>query len=67
MTNKKNLNDDHISNILNDPEKVTQIIQSGIRAALIKHKQQGNPVCEWRNNKIVWILPEQILDKNEKR
>lgn len=61
MTNKLNINDDPISKILNDPKKVTQIIQAGIKAALIKHKQAGNPICEWRDNKIIWIPPEQIL------
>lgn len=62
MTNKSNINDDPISIILNDPKKVTQIIQAGIKVALMKHKQAGNPICEWceRDNKIVWIPPEQI-------
>jgi hypothetical protein len=59
MTNKSN--DDRISEILNDTKRVTQIIQAGIRAALMKHKQAGNPICEWRDNKIVWIPPEEIL------
>lgn len=60
MTNTPDINDDPISKILNDPKKVTQIIQTGIKAALMKHKQAGNPICEWRDNKIVWIPPEQI-------
>lgn len=65
MTNKSQTNEDHISKILNDPKKVTQIIQAGIKAALMKHKQAGNPICEWRDNKIVWISPDQIpVDKN---
>jgi len=46
MTKKSHINEDHISAILNDPKKVTQIIQTGIKAALIKHKQAGNPICE---------------------
>ena len=50
--NKNDLHDDNISKILNDSKKVTQIIQAGIKAALMKHKQAGNPVCEWRDNKI---------------
>lgn len=64
MTNKSNINNDPISIILNDPKRVTQIIQAGIKDALMKHKQAGNPICEWRDNKIVWISPEQIpVDK----
>ena len=60
VNNKPDLDNDNISKILNNPAKVTQIIQSGIKAALIKHKQAGNPVCEWRDDKIIWIPPEQI-------
>ncbi len=52
--------EDKISIILNNTEKVTAIIQSGIRAALLKHKQAGNPVCEWKNNEVVWIDPDKI-------
>jgi hypothetical protein len=25
------------------------------------HKQAGNQVCEWRNNKVVWIPAEKII------
>jgi hypothetical protein len=53
--------DDNISKILNNPAKVTKIIQKGINAALLKHKQAGNQVCEWRDNKVVWIPSEQII------
>ncbi|MBA3537503.1 MAG: hypothetical protein H0T84_13005 [Tatlockia sp.] len=57
----KNMLDDNITEILNDPERVTKIIQSGIQDALLKHKQAGNQVCEWRDNKVVWISPEKII------
>lgn len=52
--------DDEISKVFNDPTKITQVIQEGIQAALIKHKQAGNPICEWRDNKVHWISPEKI-------
>lgn len=53
--------EDKISQIMNDPEKVRAIIQSGINAALLKHKQAGNPVCSLKNGKVVWIPPDKIL------
>ena len=52
--------EDHIQDVLNDPERVTQILQEGIHRALLKHKQAGNPVCEWQDGKVVWIPPEKI-------
>lgn len=54
-------NDDYISKILRDPDKVTKSIQAGIQDALLKHKQMGNPICVWRDNKVVWIPPEEIV------
>lgn len=61
MDNKLDIEEyDHISKILNDSAKVTQIIQAGIKAALLKHKQAGNPVCGLRDGKIVWIPAEEI-------
>ena len=61
MKKDKNVLDDNISKIINNPAKVTKIIQNGINAALLKHKQAGNQVCEWRDNKVVWIPSEQII------
>jgi hypothetical protein len=58
MKNKRN--DEEISKLFNDPDKLTIIIQSGIREALLKHKQAGNPICEWKDNKVVWISAENI-------
>jgi len=66
MGNKISKNDERISIILNDSAKVTMIIQEGIKIALLKHKQAGNPVCEWRDNKVVWILPENIPVETKK-
>lgn len=57
---KPQKNEDQISKILNDAEKVREIIQSGIHAALLKHKQAGNPVCTWKNGKVIWVSPQNI-------
>lgn len=58
---KPRKNEDRISEIMNDPEKVRQIIQSAINDALLKHKQAGNSVCELRNGKVVWIKAQDIV------
>ena len=60
MSNNTKLADDEISKVFRNPTKITQIIQEGIYAALLKHKQAGNPICEWKNNQVVWIAPEKI-------
>lgn len=65
MKKVKLSNDDHITKILSNPAKVTKIIQKGINDALLKHKQAGNPICEWRDNKVVWIPADKIVINNE--
>lgn len=62
---KARKNEDRISKIMNDSEKVRQIIQSAINDALLKHKQAGNSVCELRNGKVVWIKPQDIVISNQ--
>ena len=32
-----------------------------LKDALLKHKQAGNRICEWRDNKVVWISAEHIV------
>lgn len=53
-------NEDKITEIMNDPERVRAIIQSGINDALLKHKQAGNPVCGLKNGKVFWVEPDNI-------
>lgn len=50
----------NIAKLLADDRVITAALRKGVRAALRYHKQAGNPICEWRNGKIVWIPPEKI-------
>ena len=58
MTN--NTRSKQIADILNDSDKMTKIIQTGVNHALLQHKRMGNPICECRNGKVVWIRHEEI-------
>jgi hypothetical protein len=49
---------DKIDEALADQEKLTDALASGVREALKKHKQAGNPVVVWRD--IIWLKPEGI-------
>lgn len=51
---------DKISEAFADPEIITRALAQGVRDALLKHKQTGNPVVVWREGKIVWLKPEDI-------
>ena len=65
MNNKDKLSEDKITEFFQNPINVTQALQLGINDALLKHKQAGNPVCEWKGGKVVWVSPEKIpVDRN---
>jgi hypothetical protein len=51
---------DKITAAFADPEKITQALAKGVRDALLKHKQAGNPIVVWRNGRAVWIDPNDI-------
>jgi hypothetical protein len=65
VNKKTNPVEDEISRVFNDGDAVTKAIQAGINAALLKHKQLGNPICVWRDDKVVWIAPENIKLSNK--
>ena len=63
MSNKNSLSDKKVMKVFSDPARLNQTLQSGIHTALLRHKQAGNFVCEWKDNKVVWVPPELILVK----
>jgi hypothetical protein len=49
-----------------DPYRIEKILQRAVREALLRHKQVGNPIAVWRNDRVEWIEPGDILvDKPE--
>ena len=60
MRDKKNMSDADVLAILSNHEYVTQMLQKGIHAALLKHKLAGNAICTSENGKVVWISAENI-------
>jgi len=57
----RNKQNDKIAETFANPEKITQALALGVRDALKKHKQAGNSIVVWREGKIVWIAPEEIV------
>lgn len=52
---------DKIEEAFSNPEIITRAIVQGVREALLKHKQAGNPIVIWKNGKVVWLKPEEIF------
>ncbi len=51
---------DNVEEAFSDPEIITQALVKGVREALLKHKQAGNPIVIWKDGKAVWLKPEEI-------
>jgi hypothetical protein len=45
---------------LRDVRLIEQALVRAVQGALLRHKQAGNPVVEWRDGQIVWVAPEDI-------
>lgn len=54
---------DRIAEVFADPDKVTKALAQGVRDALLKHKQAGNPIVIWRDGKIIWLKPEEFAEQ----
>jgi hypothetical protein len=50
-----------IDEIFADGTLIDLALKQAVQEALLRHKQAGNPVVVWRDGKIVWIPPEEIL------
>jgi hypothetical protein len=59
MEDKDNYKDT-VEEAFSDPEIITQALVQGVREALLKHKQAGNPIVIWKDGKAVWLAPEEI-------
>jgi len=40
--------------------------RQAVREALLVHKRMGNPICVWREGRVVWIPPDEITIPEEK-
>ncbi len=45
---------------VDDLPAIQEAMARGVRAALRRHKQAGNPVATWRDGVVVWVAPEDI-------
>ena len=44
-----------------DLDRIERALRAAIRDALQRHKRDGDPVAVWREGRVVWLTPDQIL------
>jgi hypothetical protein len=49
-----------------DQELIQRTLAEAVAEAILQHKRAGNPICEWRNGRVVWIEPADIPDLTQK-
>jgi hypothetical protein len=42
---------------------IDEALRKGVREALLRHKERGNPVVIEREGQIVWLSAQELLDK----
>lgn len=47
--------------MIENGEPIDRAVRRGVREALLEHKRAGNPVAVWRDEKVVWLAPDEIL------
>ena len=52
-----------IAEIMAEGKLVDAALAAGVREALRRHRQAGQPIAEWRDGKTVWVAPDQIEER----
>lgn len=55
-----------LANLVAQADAVEAAARQAVREALLVHKRMGNPICVWREGRVVWIPPEEISIPEEK-
>jgi hypothetical protein len=46
--------------LFRQPQLIEAAAARASRLALIAHKREGVPIAVWRENRVVWVPPEEI-------
>lgn len=50
---------------VDDLDAILEALRLAVRDALAHHKRAGNPIATWRDGRVVWIPPEEIVIDGE--
>lgn len=57
---EKNAGESAVKLLVDYGEEVDVAIKRGVRDALRRHKQAGNPIAVWQDERVVILQPEDI-------
>ncbi len=51
-----------INEIFAEGTLIDKALKQAVREAILQHKRAGNPIVVWRDGKMVWLKPEEIIE-----
>lgn len=52
-----------INEIFAEGTLIDKALKQAVREAILQHKRAGNPIVVWRDGKMVWLKPEEIVEQ----
>jgi hypothetical protein len=59
------LPDDDPIHRITDIRRIQEALRLAVQDACLLHKRAGLPIAVWRDDKVVWVAPEDIPDHIE--
>jgi hypothetical protein len=50
-----------LSERLADTAAITAAIRKAVREAVLSHARAGRPIAVWRDGRVVWLQPAEVL------
>ncbi len=47
---------------LANPELIDAAVRKAMREAVLMHARLGNPVCTWKDGRVVWLSPQEVFE-----
>jgi isoaspartyl peptidase/L-asparaginase-like protein (Ntn-hydrolase superfamily) len=51
-----------IDEIFAEGTLIDKALKQAVREAILQHKRAGNPIVVWRDGKMIWLRPEEIVE-----
>jgi hypothetical protein len=48
---------------LANPALIDAAVRKAVREAVLMHARLGNPVCTWKDGRVVWLSPQEVFDQ----
>lgn len=59
----KDMKEQSIDEIFAEGTLIDKALKQAVREAILQHKRAGNPIVVWRDGKMGWLKPEEIVEQ----